>query len=129
MNTPVKYITLRRVAQDIPQLYVRGAAWYTERRRCVMTIEHMRLKVVSPIHGIRFVGSGPVEVWITTIKKTGECEYDIDCMLDLSAEKKNEMGAVTHWKVRAAERPDTVITANELAAWRHECVIELAQTA
>lgn len=90
-----------------------------------MTIERICLKVVSSIGGIRFVAYGTEKVSIENLKKTVEYSYEIGEILDVFAEKKNDMGAVTYWRVASKGHSDIIINANELNAWRHECVMEI----
>ena len=94
-----------------------------------MVIDRHRLKVVSPIGGMRFKAGISAETSASTtyaVTQTEEYSYEIEDILELSAETKNEMGAVRTWRVQCNDKPDVVITEHELNAWRHECVIELA---
>jgi len=91
--------------------------------------DSMRLQVVLPIVGMRFVASDAEEVTIESLKPTGRYSYTIGEILDLSFEKKNGLGAVTHWRVKAYDHDDIVISFAELNGWRHECVIEITLAA
>ena len=88
-------------------------------------IEKIRLQVVLPISGMRFIADEAEEITIESVKKTSRYSYTIGEILDLSVEKKNGLGAVTHWRVKAYDHDDVVISAAELSRWRRECVIEL----
>jgi hypothetical protein len=91
--------------------------------------DNIRLQVILPIVGMKFVASDEEEITIESVKPTGRYSYTIGEILDLSAEKKNALGAVTHWRVKAYDHDDIVISVAELSGWRHECVIEIALAA
>jgi len=86
-------------------------------------MDRIRLKVVSPIRGMRFILPGDAKS--DAVRQTEIYEYQVGDILDLAAAEKTGFGRVTQWRVSTEGRDDVIITENELNAWRHECVIEI----